>query len=29
MDDRIIKKYGQRVNYCDSEMKLFEDLRIL
>jgi len=25
MDDRIIKKFGQRLNYSDSEMKLFEE----
>jgi hypothetical protein len=25
MDGGIIKKYGQRVNYTDSEMKLFEE----
>jgi uncharacterized repeat protein (TIGR04076 family) len=25
MDERIIKKYGQRVNYSDSEIKLLEE----
>jgi uncharacterized repeat protein (TIGR04076 family) len=25
MDDSIIKKFGHRVNYSDSEMKLFEE----
>jgi hypothetical protein len=25
MDDRTIKKYGQRVNYSDSEMRLLEE----
>jgi hypothetical protein len=25
MDERIIKKYGQRVNYSEPEMKLFEE----
>ena len=24
-DNSIVKKYGQRVNYSDSEMKLFEE----
>jgi hypothetical protein len=24
-DNSIVKKYGQRVNYTDSEMKLFEE----
>jgi len=25
MDDRIIKKFGQRLNYSDSELKLLEE----